>query len=429
TQISYTSGTTGPPKGIEMTGAQLVRAGVSTSAAMEKFFDEPEKHMYIAYLPQSHSLELSIENYAFIGGVPIGFGSPFTLNESAPGLADGECCDLKLLRPTIMITVPLVLDRMRKEIYHKLRARTPVSAPIFTYLTDYKHRWSARGYDSPIVNRVVCPKVRVQFGGRLEHMVVGGAALSPDLQRLIKSALDITLVQGYGTTETFGAVLCMDDTDLSTGRCGAPLKDIQIRLDDWPDGGYRATDKPHPRGELIVGGYGVATGYYNNKWLTDESFTGGTADGMRWFRTGDIGEVFTDGSFKIIDRKKDLIKLSNGEYFSLGKIESCLKNCLYVDNICIIGDKFCNYLIALVIPNRKSLASLANDLQLSHVTHEELCKSPQITCCVHKDIVDSGLHYKLKRIEIPTKIMICAEEWTPDNGMLTAAMKLKRNNI
>ena len=150
-------------------------------------------------------------------------------------------------------------------------------------------------------------------------MVVGGAALSPELQKLIKSALDITLVQGYGATETFGAVLCMDDNDLSYGRCGAPLKDIHVMLEDWPEGGQKATDKPNPRGELVVGGYGVASGYYNNKELTDESFSP-APNGMRWFRTGDIGEVFPDGTFKVIDRKKDLIKLANGEYFSLGKV-------------------------------------------------------------------------------------------------------------
>ena len=178
------------------------------------------------------------------------------------------------------------------------------------------------GYDCPIVNAILCPKVRVQFGGRLQHMVVGSAALSPDLQLLIKAALNITLVQGYGTTETYGAVLCMDDNDLSLGRCGAPLKDIQVRLRDWPEGGYRATDKPNPRGELEIGGYGVATGYYKNEEQTAEAFTV-TANGMVWFKTGDIGEVFADGTIKIIDRKKDLIKLSNGEYFSLGKVEKC----------------------------------------------------------------------------------------------------------
>jgi long-chain acyl-CoA synthetase len=112
---------------------------------MEKFMDESERHIFVAYLPQSHVLEASIEMYAFLGGCRIGFATPFTLNESAPGLADGQICDIKLLKPTIMISVPLVLDRMRKEIYHKLNARTPVSADIFTFLTNYKTYWTQKG--------------------------------------------------------------------------------------------------------------------------------------------------------------------------------------------------------------------------------------------------------------------------------------------
>lgn len=150
-------------------------------------------------------------------------------------------------------------------------------------------------------------------------MIVGGAPLSPQLQALIKASLNVTLVQGFGCTETSGAVLCMDDNDLSYGRCGAPLNGVRIRLCDWNEGGYKVTDKPNPRGELIAGGFNISSGYYNNTKLTEESFIV-EPNGMRWFTTGDIGEVFPDGTFKIIDRKKDLIKLSNGEYFSLGKV-------------------------------------------------------------------------------------------------------------
>lgn len=113
----------------------------------------------------------------------------------------------------------------------------------------------------------------------------------------------------------------MDDDDLSYGRCGAPLANIQVRLEDWPEGGYTPLDQPNPRGELIVGGYGISSGYLNNDELTAQSYIDGQ-NGLRWFRTGDIAEVFPDGTFGIIDRKKDLVKLSNGEYFSLGKVSA-----------------------------------------------------------------------------------------------------------
>jgi len=143
--IGYTSGTTGPPKGVFATLVQAREAGLATFPVVEKFMKNAERHIYVAYLPQAHVLEASIEAIAFLGGCRIGFATPFTLNESAPGLADGEICDLKLLKPTIMTTVPLVLDRMRKEMYYKLANRTPVSTELFNYLIDYKIHWTQKG--------------------------------------------------------------------------------------------------------------------------------------------------------------------------------------------------------------------------------------------------------------------------------------------
>jgi long-chain acyl-CoA synthetase len=143
--IGYTSGTTGLPKGVVATIKQVREAGIATLPVIEKFMKDPEKQVYVAYLPQAHILEASIELIAFLGGCRIGFATPFTLNESAPGLADKEICDLKLLKPTIMTTVPLVLDRMRKEMYFKLDNRTPISTHLFNYLIDYKIKWTQKG--------------------------------------------------------------------------------------------------------------------------------------------------------------------------------------------------------------------------------------------------------------------------------------------
>lgn len=114
--------------------------------------------------------------------------------------------------------------------------------------------------------------------------------------------------------------MCTDDDDISYGRVGAPLNGIQAKLKDWHEGGYTVNDKPNPRGEIVIGSRSVALGYYNNTELTKESFQFDDLTGLQWFATGDIGEVFPDGTFKIIDRKKDLIKLANGEYISLGKV-------------------------------------------------------------------------------------------------------------
>lgn len=143
--VMYTSGTTGIPKGVLISQQQMKEAALAIGQVVRDLMFTGPEHTYIAYLPQAHVLEMSLELFLFLGGVKIGYATPFTLNESAPGLADGEICDLKLLKPTVMTTVPLVLDRMQKEIYAKLDRRTPFSRGIFDFLIDYKAFWLQKG--------------------------------------------------------------------------------------------------------------------------------------------------------------------------------------------------------------------------------------------------------------------------------------------
>jgi len=117
----------------------------------------------------------------------------------------------------------------------------------------------------------------------------------------------------------------MTPTDLQYGGCGVPLSSASFYLKDWPEGGYHTTDKPNPRGEIVIGGDIVAAGYYKMPKETAECFKVDPSDGTRWFESGDIGEVLPDGTLRIIDRKKDLTKLANGEFVSLGKVCLCPK--------------------------------------------------------------------------------------------------------
>ena len=245
------------------------------------------------------------------------------MTDSAPGLVSGQKCDIKLLKPTVITAVPLVLDRILKEVNEKLRSRTPVSEPIFKFLIDYKATWTKRGYTCDIVRKLLCKQVRNQLGGNLAYMIVGGAPLDSRTQATIKAALDITLIQGYGATETTGAALAMDFDDLEYGRVGAPLLGIKLRFKDWPEGGYSHKDKPYPRGEILIGGDMIASGYYKLPRQCEEAFFI-DREGTRWFRTGDIGQIYPNGTVKIIDRRKDLIKLQNGEYISLGKVSTSI---------------------------------------------------------------------------------------------------------
>ena len=128
---------------------------------------------------------------------------------------------------------------------------------------------------------------------------------------------------GYGSTETTGGVVGMMRQDLQIGHAGYPLEGSRIRLENWEEGGYTNEDKPYPRGEILIGGESVAKGYYKLNEETKETFFK-DKEGIQWFRTGDIGEIDERGSIKIIDRKKDLAKLPNGEYLSLGKVTTPL---------------------------------------------------------------------------------------------------------
>ncbi|KAI2808186.1 Long-chain-fatty-acid--CoA ligase 4 [Blomia tropicalis] len=391
--------------------------------------DEAPIHRYISYLPMAHVLELTVESFFFFGGVEIGYASPFTLTDSAPGLASDQKCDIKLLKPTVITAVPLVLDRILKEVNEKLRARTPISQPIFKYLMEYKSRWTRRGYKCNIVRRLLCSKVQEQLGGNLSYMVVGGAPLDSQVQATIKSALDLTLIHGYGATETTGAVMAMDFDDLEYGGVGAPLGGVKLRLKDWHEGNYSCKDIPHPRGEIIIGGGSIVKGYYKLPEQSEEAFYT-DRDGTRWFRTGDIGLMYPNGTIKIIDRRKDLIKLQNGEYISLGKVESALKTSQYVDNICVYGGPFSNHLVALISPNKKSLNQLVAKLGKQYMqTMNDICDDNEVEQEIYEEIIIAAKTAGLGKKEIPLRIKVVPDEWTPDNGILTAALKLKRKTI
>ena len=135
------------------------------------------------------------------------------------------------------------------------------------------------------------------------------------------------------------------------------------------------------------------------------------------------------GNFRIIDRRKDLLKLQNGEYYSLGKIESAVKSCPYLDNICVYGISTHDYLIALVIPSPSGFQVLAKKFLLQSFSYDQLCKNPKIESAVLHEIKDYGLQNGLTRREVPAKIKLCSEEWTTENGLLTAALKLKRTAL
>ncbi|XP_064194367.1 long-chain-fatty-acid--CoA ligase 3b [Anguilla rostrata] len=422
--IMYTSGSTGIPKGVMISHSNLI-AGITGMA--ERLPNLEETDTYIGYLPLAHVLELSAELVCVSHGCRIGYSSPQTLADQSTKIKKGSKGDTSMLKPTLMAAVPEIMDRIYKNVTTKVDEMSRLQRTLFVLAYNYKMEQISKGYTTPLCDRLVFRKVRSLLGGRIRVLLSGGAPLSAATQRFMNICFCCPVGQGYGLTETCGAGTISDKWDYSTGRVGAPLICSEITLKDWEEGGYYSTDRPHPRGEILIGGPNVTMGYYKNEGKNREDFFLDET-GQRWFCTGDIGEFHPDGCLKIIDRKKDLVKLQAGEYVSLGKVEAVLKNCPFIDNICAYANSEESYVISFVVPNQKQLLALAHQRGVQG-SWEEICNSPEMEKEVLRIITEAAIGAKLERFEIPRKIRLSAEPWTPETGLVTDAFKLKRKEL
>ncbi|XP_056139266.1 long-chain-fatty-acid--CoA ligase 3a [Lampris incognitus] len=422
--IMYTSGSTGVPKGVIISHSNII-AGITGMA--ERISNLGEDDTYVGYLPLAHVLELSAELVCISHGCRIGYSSPQTLADQSTKIKRGSKGDTSVLQPTLMAAVPEIMDRIYKNVMTKVEEMNFVQRTLFILAYNYKLEQLTKGYSTPLCDKLVFRKVRSLLGGRTRVLLSGGAPLSAATQRFMNVCFCCPVGQGYGLTETCGAGTISEFWDYSTGRVGGPLVCCEIKLNDWLEGCYRSTDQPCPRGEILIGGPNVTMGYYKNEAKNQEDFFV-DASGQRWFCTGDIGEFHEDGCLKIIDRKKDLVKLQAGEYVSLGKVEAMLKNCPLIDNICAYANSDETYVIGFVVPNQKQLLALAEE---NHVpgSWEQLCNNMTMEEVVLKVITEAALAAQLERFEIPRKIRLSPEPWTPETGLVTDAFKLKRKEL
>jgi len=192
-----------------------------------------------------------------------------------------------------------------------------LAAKVFAYALASKTKALERGMAFPLWDLVVFDKLRARLlGGKVRYMLSGGGPLSRATQVFMNVVFNCPVGQGFGLTETVGACCTVWPNDRSYGRVGAPIVCSQIKLIDWIEGGYYANPtedpskaSPNPRGEILVGGPNVTMGYFKLPDETAKSYLE-DSDGLRWFRTGDVGEMFPNGTLQIVDRKKDLVKLS-----------------------------------------------------------------------------------------------------------------------
>ncbi|EOA29947.1 hypothetical protein CARUB_v10013048mg, partial [Capsella rubella] len=429
--IMFTSGSTGLPKGVMITHGNLV----ATAAGVMKVIPKLDKNdTYIAYLPLAHVFELEAEIVVFTSGCAIGYGSAMTLTDTSNKIKKGTKGDVTVLKPTIMTAVPAILDRVREGVLKKVEEKGGMAKTLFDF--SYKRRlaavdgswFGAWGLEKMIWETLVFKKIRAVLGGHIRFMLCGGAPLSPDSQRFINICMGAPIGQGYGLTETCAGATFSEWDDPAVGRVGPPLPCGYVKLVSWEEGGYRISDKPMPRGEIVVGGNSVTAGYFNNQEKTDEVYKV-DEKGTRWFYTGDIGRFHPDGCLEVIDRKKDIVKLQHGEYVSLGKVEAALGSSNYVDNIMVHADPMNSYCVALVVTSQGALEKWAEEAGVKHSDFAELCENSEAVKEVQQSLTKAGKAAKLEKFELPAKIKLLSEPWTPESGLVTAALKIKREQI
>eukprot|EP01056_Protomagalhaensia_sp_Gyna25_P001643 Protomagalhaensia_sp_Gyna_25__1642@NODE_184_length_4560_cov_95_754258_g143_i0_p1_GENE_NODE_184_length_4560_cov_95_754258_g143_i0NODE_184_length_4560_cov_95_754258_g143_i0_p1_ORF_typecomplete_len703_score138_50AMPbinding/PF00501_28/4_4e86AMPbinding_C/PF13193_6/0_0011Cas9_C/PF18525_1/0_37_NODE_184_length_4560_cov_95_754258_g143_i021904298 len=415
--LCYTSGTTGLPKGVILTHGNVVSVVCGATRGPicpHGLFDVSASDSVLSYLPLAHCYERCICNIVMIVGGAIGVYSG-----DMAKLLD----DIKMLKPTVFVSVPRLFNRINDRIGLTLQdKRLPTQALFHQGLkTKINRRRAMSSTSHRVWDAVVFPKIRAMMGGRLRGMISGGAPLDPVILERMEAFFAVPLMQGYGLSESFGPCFLNHPFDPMAGPVGGVWPDIEFKLVSAPELQYFVTDRPS-RGELCLRGPGITKGYFRNPTETNASF-----DELGWFHTGDIVQLLEQHkSIQIIDRKKNIFKLSQGEYVAPEKIEAVYSQCIIVGQIFVFGYSHKTCLVAIVVPDVDAAAKWANkngaDPEL-----ESLCKNPAFKSMLVADMEANATKNGLKGFEKVKAIHLTPTAFSVDNLQLTPTSKIVRN--
>lgn len=397
--ILYTSGTTGDPKGVVLSHNNL-RSNVDACTRVLPIGPGDET---LSFLPLSHVFQRMVDYLLFSLGCTINYARSMEL------VAE----DLKLVRPTVVVSVP----RLYEKVYARITNATGAKAHLVQWAREVGDAWADEKLAGRepgavlrvvyrIADRLVFRKIRDAVGGRLKYFVSGGAPLSPEINKFFYSA-GIMILEGYGLTETSPVTNVNSPEAFRIGTVGKPVPGTEIRI---------AGD-----GEILVRGPQVMQGYYNNPEATREAIT---EDG--WFHTGDVGEVDPDGFLRITDRKKDIIVTAGGKNIAPQPIENRVKRIRWVDQAVMLGDRR-PFPVLLVVPAFGVLEEWAREKGIPASDRRALVENEQVQSLLEKEVL--GSLGDLARYEQPKKLGVISVEFTIEGGELTPSQKVRRRVV
>uniref|UniRef100_A0A665X3Q6 Arachidonate--CoA ligase n=1 Tax=Echeneis naucrates TaxID=173247 RepID=A0A665X3Q6_ECHNA len=409
--VCFTSGTTGIRMLLPELYISLVLCSFLCLVSFQGSFVIQQEDVSISYLPLAHMFERMIQVSMFCHGARVGF-----YQGDISLLMD----DIKTLKPTFFPVVPRLLNR----IYDKILGS--VTSPLRRALLHYAVRRKQAELSSGVVrnnslwDKLVFNRIQASLGGNLRFALTASAPISPTVLSFLRATLGCLIFEGYGQTEcTAGCTFSMPG-DWSAGHVGAPLPCAMVKLVDIPDMKYYANNG---EGEICIRGPSVFRGY-----LRDPERTAEALDSDGWLHSGDVGQWLPNGTLRIIDRKKHIFKLSQGEYIAPEKIENVLMRCVPVLQVFVHGDSLQSYLIGIVVPDPEVFVDWAKE-QGFVGSYEELCQNPDVKKAVLEDMKAVGKEAGLKSFEQVKDLYLHPETFSVANGLLTPTLKSRRADI
>jgi long-chain acyl-CoA synthetase len=398
--ILYTSGTTGKPKGVMLSHNNLLSNAIANKDAAPF---EPHWRV-LSFLPLNHVFERMLTVLYLYEGLSIYYA------ESLDKIAD----NLKEVKPHCFATVPRLLEKVYEKIVSKGHELTGIKKVLFFWALNLGLQYELNGAKGwwyelklKVANRLIFSKWREALGGNVVAIVSGGAALQPRLARVFNAAR-ITVLEGYGLTETSPvvAVNTFRPDSIRFGTVGKVIRDVEVKFAD--------------DGEILVKGPNIMLGYYRKPEETAKAIEDG------WFHTGDIGELVEDKFLKITDRKKEIFKTSGGKFIAPQLIENMLKESPYIEQAMVIGEGH-KFPAALIVPAFAALKSWCERNAVKYTTNADMVRDKTVCDKIQREI--DKVNNKLAHFEMIKAYEVLPKEWSIEGGELTPKLSLKRKDI